>query len=180
MAKKQKAWKIVSLALRMAAVLLILIPMSARLWSGTFASYISSYTGSDSARVAKFHVEMVPQSVDAVTLDGTKTADSTLQGSYVFSVSSDSEVAVAYSIQIVFSTPPPVGVILQLDGQPLQASDGTATTFTFDGGEIAPNDLAPQQHELKITALRDSLDEAFSDTVSVQVSAEQIDEGGTP
>ncbi len=83
--------------LRAAAVLLILVLLSASMVAGRYARYTTTASGSDSARVAKFHVTHsgeIPEAVQTIRVNlrpGEKCP-------YSIQVVNDSEVAVAYTI----------------------------------------------------------------------------------
>ena len=69
--------------MRMAATLLILTMLSTCAISGTFAKYVTSESGSDSARVAKFGVAIEADSFGMFTTDyGTDDTTATFTGTY--------------------------------------------------------------------------------------------------
>ena len=78
-----------------AAVLLFLTLLSIHLTSGLFARYTTTVTASDSARVAKFDVD-VTADINDITVDCAQS-DS---GTFILTVTNNSEVAVNYVIKI--------------------------------------------------------------------------------
>ena len=94
-----------------ALVLLCLTMISIHLTSGLFARYTSTATGSDGARVAKWDVKGSSDST-ALTIQNIPDNDS---GTYSFTVTNDSEVAMKYSIEFVFETNVSTWMLLTLD-----------------------------------------------------------------
>ena len=78
-----------------AAVLLFLTLLSIHLTSGLFARYTTTVTAGDSARVAKFDVD-VTADINDITVDCAQS-DS---GTFILTVTNNSEVAVNYVIKI--------------------------------------------------------------------------------
>lgn len=127
------------IALRTAAVLLILVMMTTSIVSGRYARYTSSATVSDSARVAKYDVSVKAITGDQIVLD----PNSSNTASYNFSVTSGSEVTVEYDLLIELPQALQEGIVLSLaqgEGNiPLTKTDNTYTaenagTFTPQGG----------------------------------------------
>ena len=79
-----------------ALVLLLLTMISVHLTSGLYARYTSTASGSDSARVAKFHVDS-DHSEDVIV--DCRSSDS---GTYEITVENQSEVAIKYVLNITF------------------------------------------------------------------------------
>ena len=77
-----------------ALVLLLLTMISVHLTSGLYARYTSTASGSDSARVAKFHVDS-DHSEDVIV--DCRSSDS---GTYEITVENQSEVAIKYVLVI--------------------------------------------------------------------------------
>lgn len=163
-----------TILMRVIAVLLMLVLLSTAAVTGRFARYISSSTGSDSARVAKFNV------------DYTLTPVEGKNGEFTLQVTNKSEVAVEYSVRVVFDNE------LSDGNLEVKINDTTGTfsddkkTFTFGKiGELAPNTVGAavpmtitlKNHKLitggetKIEGL--STNKAFNFTVAV--TATQID-----
>lgn len=81
--------------MRVASVLLVAVLLSTCAISGTFAKYVTSEQGADSARVAKWGVELV---VDSFVLfaDDYETDDNTFNGTYsVSSAGADGDAVLA-------------------------------------------------------------------------------------
>ena len=119
--------KINTILMRVFAVLLMLVLLSTAMVTGRFARYISSASGSDSARVAKFDV------------DYTLTPVANENGKYTLQVTNNSEVAVKYSVDIVFTNVELTNGNLDVK---LNDQDGTFANNTFSFGEmeqLAPN-----------------------------------------
>lgn len=76
-----------------AAVLLFLTLLSIHLTSGLFARYTTTVTASDSARVAKFDVD-VTADIEDITVDCAQS-DS---GTFILTVTNNSEVTVRYTL----------------------------------------------------------------------------------
>lgn len=116
------------------AVLLFLTLLSTHLLSGLYARYTSVATGSDSARVAKFDVQVTgPEDIE-IFYGGTG------EGPYDITVVNNSEVAVACNMDVVVSEIN-FGITVTLNGTPLSTSE--AKTLPFGKlGEIAPGGTA--------------------------------------
>lgn len=82
-----------------AVVLLFLTLLSIHLTSGLFARYTTTVTASDSARVAKFDVDVTADIKD-ITVD-CEQSDS---GTFILTVNNKSEVAVNYVLKIKLPT----------------------------------------------------------------------------
>ena len=82
-----------------AVVLLFLTLLSIHLTSGLFARYTTTVTASDSARVAKFDVDVTADIKD-ITVD-CEQSDS---GTFILTVNNKSEVAVIYVLKIKLPT----------------------------------------------------------------------------
>lgn len=125
--------KINTILMRVIAVLLMLVMLSTAAVTGRFARYISSSTGSDSARVAKFDVDYTLTPVEG------KTGEFTLQ------VTNKSEVAVEYSVSVTFKndlapTNMEAKIKLSEDNIKVGIYDDT-NTFTFgEIGKLAPGE----------------------------------------
>lgn len=107
--------------MKLAIFLLIVVALSFSTISGTFAKYASSYTKSDSARVAKWDIKLNGEAwSDSVAFnlftytdtnvdvdgDGTeKVIAPGTTGSFNFSVENDSEVTAEYSIKLAVENP---------------------------------------------------------------------------
>ena len=128
-----------------ALVLLFLTMLSIHLTSGLYARYTAAAEAGDSARVAKFDVSAVVD--EAITLDCTE-GDMTAECK--IAVTNDSEVAVSYSVTIVFNEVlNGTDLIVKLDDQYMSTSDNR--TFTVSNvGTLEPNAgaLNPNSHTL--------------------------------
>ena len=159
------------IALRAAAVLLLLVLMSTSIVSGRFARYASSATASSSARAAKYDISVSADSTSWIDLDPNSSASA----SYGFSVISGSEVTVEYDLIVVFKKALPEGIVLSLirgdEEIDLTYSDNTYTakkagTFDPQGGTHA--------YTLTFTAEKpvgaDKLE-----SIAIRVDARQVD-----
>ncbi len=136
----------------------------------TFSNYVTSSTGGDSARVAKFDVRMVGNT-DEIHIDGSDSTDD-LTGSYTLTVTNNSEVAVEYSITVLTDTSLPAGIQLTI-GNETKNTDGSSTNYSYTGGILRPGET--RNHTLTVTALLDTLAVNVDQAVTVSVTAEQID-----
>lgn len=130
----------------------------------TLARYNTSVSGDTTARVAKFQMTTVADSnnVQTVWLD----AGSGDSGTYKFTITNDSEVAVRYSV-IVNSVPANVSVTL---GDETLISTGSGTlTFTAKQLGIGAADTCT----LTFQALDDAA--AVSQQVTIKIHTEQVD-----
>lgn len=128
-----------------ALILLFLTMLSIHLTSGLYARYTAAAEAGDSARVAKFDVSAVVD--EAITLDCTE-GDMTAECE--IAVTNDSEVAVRYSVTIVFNEVlNGTDLIVKLDDKYMSTSDNR--TFTVSNvGTLEPNAgaLNPNSHTL--------------------------------
>lgn len=131
----------------------------------TLARYNTSVSGDTTARVAKFQMTTAADSnnVQTVRLD----AGSGDSGTYQFTITNDSEVAVRYSV-IVKNVP--ANVEVSLDGVK-KTSTGKTTPMKFDYKEL--NIGAVDTCTLTFCALESAAIEKV--TASVQVYTEQVD-----
>ena len=89
------------IVMRIAAVLICLVLFSAHLASGMFARYVISAKEDSSARVASYHVEIVP--ADNNQSDALGATSNNGDVSYRFIVdNSKTDVAVKYSLSVAF------------------------------------------------------------------------------
>lgn len=128
-----------SIMMRVACVLLVMVMVSIHMMSGLYARYITSGSGEDAARVAKFDVD-VTGTPDAIEIDCTQSTD----GSLTITVTNKSEVAVRYDVIVAFKNDIP-GVSTMLDTA-AGAVDSLTTTYS-NAGTLAVG-AASQAHEL--------------------------------
>ena len=160
-----------------ALVLLLLTMISIHLTSGLYARYTATSTGSDSARVAKFDVTAMVD--EAITLDCTDE-DSTAECK--ITVTNNSEVAVRYSVTVVFKqVVNGTDVIVQLDGKNVDNQVDQAMSF-FNVGTLMPNGTSAE-HALtfymtnwhSFTQLKNGSTAEWPLGFTVKINAEQID-----
>jgi len=158
-----------TILMRVIAVLLMLVLLSTAAVTGRFARYISSSSGSDSARVAKFDV--------AVSDIAFNNGD----GTYTFTVTNNSEVTVGYSI--VVQMHPKLTATVGAETKKTDSWDNPVT-FENDGWKLAPGAVA---QDLTVTFAPDTwrgltdpdtnygAQETVELDFAVSVTAEQID-----
>ncbi len=161
------------------ACIISCILLSALLVSEVWARYFSEASGNDGARVAKFEVQLKPaESQEDMKFDGSTHNGDAQELIYNFSVISNSEVTVDYSITVEFANPLPANMSVQIDGQAVQDGDDSKTAFSFEGGTIALNETQ-RDHQLKITVIyknnENVIEKDFDTSVKVIVHAEQVD-----
>ncbi len=130
--------------------LLVYLLIAVTLTTGvSFSRYTSTASGSANARVAKFEISTHAADGQRISLaDGPDTAS----GSYVFTVSSASEVSVTYDVLVTLPSALPAGVTMTLDDKTATVSDD-GLTYTFPGaGSFAPNPTGANTHTLTMTA----------------------------
>lgn len=130
--------------LAVALSLLCFVLISTYMMSGLYARYTSSGSGDDTARVAKFDVSYAWEGEVDIKVQNS------LEGSYTFSVTNNSEVAVRYSLYLNFDTAFPEYLTVKVDD-----TDGTFSadrkTVTFENvGDIAVA-ASGKTHVLKFT-----------------------------
>lgn len=120
-----------SIMMRIAAALLCLVLLSTHLMSGLYAKYTSKGTGTDSARVAAFDVNVTGA---AGSLAVTCTDSGTTTGSYTVTVENQSEVAVSYTLSVTVTgdgAAAVVGVFDSTTGTLEAGTDSNVHTLTF-------------------------------------------------
>lgn len=162
MAKRKNPSR-VNIPMCAAGVLLCLTLFSVHLTSGLYAKYTATATGSDSARVAKFEVDVSGQNLADITCTQSDTDSST----YTITINNKSEVAVEYTLSVVYNNTAPDGVSADFDGDSdsgqlaVGASAQRELTFTVDWAEFTADNTG------------DSATETLNFTVNVHI--EQID-----
>ena len=160
MAKHNKSTRI-NIPMCAACVLLCLTLLSIHLTSGLYAKYTATATGSDSARVAKFEVDVSGQDLADITCTQSNTDSST----YTITITNTSEVAVQYKLSLLepvlpngvtYSFAPETGTLAAGNN----SADSTLT-FTVDWAEFTADNTG------------DSATETLNFTVNVHI--EQID-----
>ena len=155
--------------LRVIVILICLILLSVYFMDGLYARYVSNASGADSARVAKFDVDVAfDDGTDQV--DATMTYNETTQ-TYEIVVTNRSEVAISYDIyvrNIKVSQGDGSGISLKLD-------DGATKPFAsevvfMDAGAMAPGN-ASKSHNLNFVVDWSAFLEKFSgNAVSVTIT----------
>lgn len=155
-----------------AMVLLCLVLVSAYMTGGMFARYTTSVTGGDSARVAKYDVSISALSKTDFSLNSFDQG--ALSSSCTFTVTSNSEVAVKYSLIITFPEALPTWLTVTVDDDKVTTVNGNVCTFS-DVGSFDPGSHTAT-HTFKLAAAPGwhNNDIAWNN-VSVSIVAEQID-----
>lgn len=142
----------------------------------SFCRYTTGAGSSDQARAAAWEVEVtytgdsLEQTMVHPSDDGVKTV------SYPFTITSHSETALQYSLQIQLGTALPDGVTVQLDSKELTPAGENLYTVS-NAGTLAAGSAVSQQHTLSFTGdfstITPGTDQDIPITITVQ--AEQID-----
>lgn len=111
------------IVLRIIIVLLCLIVLSIYFMDGLYARYVSNGTGSDSARVAKFDVDVVGNAQDIEI--STDSADN----NYLITITNRSEVDISYQLTVDVD-PPLLGTFTDGTGY-LNPGESITATLTF-------------------------------------------------
>lgn len=125
-----------SLMMRLALISFCLVLLSAHLMSGLFAKYSTTASGSDSARVAKFDVQV--QGVDPNAINVTCTNYSGDTGSCTFTVTNKSEVAVEYDVVLAYSEASYLTPSFAEAGVQRTDPDTSTIRFSSDNWKLAP------------------------------------------
>ncbi len=161
--------------MRFAAALLLFVLLSVHSIAGLYASYASSSSGGDGARVARFDVTLICEE-DAFHYSGQTWFEDTQTLEYFFSVAADSEVAMRYSVTVAFDEPLPAYISLGIDNSERVSGDGSKTEFTFDGFFYGIGEI-PKEHTLYFQVDYTDVDADYSAftnfPVTVRVTAEQ-------
>lgn len=163
-------------------VLLCMVLFSTYLTGGLYARYVTTSSGSDSARVAKFDVvNKIQTATQSITLHFYKPEQ--VSDTIDFQVNSTSEVAVKYDVVVTMPALPNGADYSWLEiklGEETPVANGTVFTFS-NVGTFAPNDTNVHKYELTFTIKKDMQGnppadlEDISSTVKITVHAEQID-----
>lgn len=138
----------------LAGILFCLVLITTSMMGGLFARYTTTGTGSDSARVAKFAVggQMNTDQINVVYSlkeDGNNPSE----GTYVIKVTSDSEVAVSYDINVTFEKALPNGISLALyQGTENKMLEKKTDTLYKYMGSFAPGVGNQAEYELRFLA----------------------------
>lgn len=140
----------------LAGILFCLVLITTALMSGLFARYCSTAEGRDTARVAKFDVSslLLPalaegkerHQVDVVCAQAEKES-----GTFQLTVTSDSEVAVRYDLQITFDRPIPAGVSVTLDNTKVELEENSLAWRKEAAGTFPPGMGNTRTHNLTFT-----------------------------
>lgn len=138
----KKKTSIGPLIFRIALIVLCMTAFTTSMLSGLYARYTAKNNGEDSARVAKFNVTADWEDVTVVT-SSVQT-----NGTYNFTVTNNSEVAITYDLVITFEGGIPAYLQASLPGKEASVS-GNTITFS-DVASLAPS-ATGTQHTLTFT-----------------------------
>ena len=143
----------------------------------SFSKFATTASGSDSARVARFSVSAAPASgqAQALSLD-LNSATGITSDHYAFTVASDSEVMVAYTVTVDLKTQLPTGVTMTLtlaDTGSVEMTKVSDTVYTYSS-ELVFQDS--HNYTLTFTGDPETVTAATTLTgITVTVTAEQMD-----
>lgn len=176
------------IAFHIGLVLFCLVLFSTYLTGGLYARYTTSASGSDSARVAIFQIQGENSWEQGKEVDvNLSFFDPALaQDTLSFSITSASEVAVRYSVEIVMPEKDDNGNTIDYQWLTVTLDDAAPVTsetnvFTIANiGTFSPNDGSKYEHTLTFTIPDDymGLPDVVGDItgkVIITVRAEQID-----
>lgn len=136
----------------------------------TFSGYISTTTGSDTAKVAKFDISTAELTTEDLSLDLSATT-TTESVSYSFTVASSSEIVAAYTVTVTLPSALPTGVTMTMT--PVALTKVSDTVYTCSS-ELGFTDI----HTWTLT-FSGSPETVEADTtltgIRIGVTAEQID-----
>ena len=124
-----------------ACILLCLTLFSMYLTGGLYSKYVSRDNSDETARVATFSVGL------STTTDGVdiKLGQNQTDGSYNFTVTNKSEVAVKYDVVLTFENALPSYVTVTLNGAVGTKPDGAGNKLLFKNvANLAPNGAAAE------------------------------------
>ncbi len=172
-AMRDKSRAKVNITLRIAAVMLVLVLISASMISGMYARFTTTAYGEDSARVAKWDVQVI-HTDSTVNNSGTICTIN-----YSFTVTNKSEVAMDYSVKLSFEEIAPPNNVSIIFGNETRVCDGETKEYVFSGYSCGVGDSA-QEHTITIQIdyiknekLVDF--EKLPSTANISVTAEQAD-----
>lgn len=174
---RDKSTAKVNITLRIAAVMLVLVLISASMISGMYARFTTTAYGEDSARVAKWDVNVTNTSTSK-TFNESGSVATAEELTYNFTVTNNSEVSMEYSVKVSFDTAPPANVSLILDGEEITCNGGKEYIFnprTYNVGETA------KAHTLTVQVQYVTEDgkliefDSFTGKAEISIIAEQVD-----
>ncbi|MDO4331672.1 MAG: hypothetical protein Q4C58_03180 [Eubacteriales bacterium] len=178
-AKKQN--RIRNYALRLAALLILLVGGSFWTLTGLLARYTGGAAGSDAAGVASFRVSAKGDR-ELLSVD---CSDADPEAAYTIFLRNDSGVAVSYDVILLFEKPLPDSVSVTLNGEtPILSDEGKTMTFLRAGELAAAEDAGASlaERELVFAAdkaihneLADAQNHALSNSFEIAVNFTQID-----
>ena len=129
--------------LRVAFVLLCLLMVSMYLMGGLLAKYTANGSGGDSARVAKFDVDVTFSDGNGTISDITADLKYGENGKYTITVVNKSEVAVHYDLSVTITADDTTGVSHRFSAESGDLAVGATSTsdliFTVDWKDFTEN-----------------------------------------
>lgn len=145
----------------------------------SFSRFITGTGADDQARAAAWKVEVTytgtssDQTMERPSGDGIETV------SYPFTVTSHSETALQYDLEIQLDQSLPDGVTAYLDDEPIPFSEGNNTVYTVsNAGTLAAGSNVSKEHTLSFTGDFDTTISPGTDEtiqITITVDAVQID-----
>lgn len=172
---KKKTFDFHIFVMRLAAVLLSLVMLTSGMVSGRYARYVTSATGSDSARVAKFSVTQ--QSIQHRGQEKTRSASIPMP-EILPGESEIVDILVEYDTEVSIRNI--ISVTNKYENLPLTINvgekGGTASGSTFEG--VYPSGHYTKEYEVTITWPKDSNSQNYIgmvDLIEIAVTTEQVD-----
>ena len=140
----------------------------------SFARYITTDGGADSARVAAGTIK-VTYDENTTAIEMTRPENDNFEtDSFQFHVSNpNSEVAIRYDVIVSLNEPLPNGVTMQMDGT--DGSTDDQKTFTFENaGVFSAGTPETQDHTLSFIGDYRIISQKSTRTIALSVLAEQI------
>ncbi len=167
----------VNITLRIAAVMLVLVLISASMISGMYARFTTTAYGEDSARVAKWDVDVTNTST-TMNFNESGTQIVAEKRDYTFTVTNNSEVSMEFFVKVSFDKKAPAHITLKLDnGEEIECNGEESYTFTVSTpltvGEEKTHSLSVIINYIKDDKLVDFPN--FPNTAEISVIAEQVD-----
>lgn len=136
----------------------------------TFSRYVTSTDNSETGRSAIFQVDVDSQA-DTLVLD---VNEGILSDSFIFSVTSNSEIGVYYDVSIDFQKDLPENLTIQLDGKDVGKVENNVYTF-LKVGEFEPLDEDTHEHTLTFIITEDLEENIELSDLQIKVLISQED-----
>lgn len=171
---ENKKWEFHTITLRLAAVMLMLVLLTTSIVSGRYARYVTTATGSDEARVAKFKVSHslfhedtdLTQSIPLPQITPGETVSVTVK------VEMEAEVAVCNTITV---TSEYENLPLKFTVKEIETGESGTSPFSV---QYAPNDTGTKEYQVDITWDSNGKDQDYMgmvDMLNINVKSVQVD-----